>query len=149
MKSIPLLLVSLLFIACTPEHSKTEFIDVSERGYSNSAEIDLGGSKMVILSGQIAVNTKGEIVGINDFEKQADQVFRNISSLVEKSGGSMDDLVKIDCYFTDISKLGTFRKVRDRYINPEAPPTSTAMQIDQLVHKDLMIEIAATAVIKK
>lgn len=149
MRTVFLILFSLLFLACAPETRDTRYIDVSERGYSHSVEIDLGSSKMVVLSGQIAVNADGKIVGVNDFEEQTDQVFRNIRALVEKSGGTMDDVVKIDCYFTDISKLAEFRKVRDRYINLKTPPTSVAVEVNQLVNKELMIEIGAVAVIGK
>ncbi|MGS2738384.1 RidA family protein [Sinomicrobium sp. M5D2P17] len=149
MKIIYLCILSLLLLSCTSPKSKTRFIDVSERGYSHSVEIDMGTSKMVILSGQIAVDEEGKIVGTDNFEKQTDQVFRNIKSLVEKSGGTMDNLIKIDCYFTDISRLADFRKIRDRYINAETPPTSTAVEVTRLINGDLMIEIGAIAVIEK
>lgn len=109
----------------------------------------MGTSKMIMLFGQIAVDKEELIEGINNLEKQTDQVFRNIKSLVEKSGGTMDDLIKIDCYFMDLSRLTDFRKVRDRYINPETPPTSTAVEVTRLINEDLMIEIAAVAVIEK
>ena len=48
------------------------------RGYSHAAVIDLGNCKMVILSGQVALDQKGNLVGANDIVKQTEQVFRNI-----------------------------------------------------------------------
>ena len=123
------------------------FIEVSPRGYSQSVEIDNGISKTIIISGQVPLNSKGEIVGLNDLEKQTEKVFENIQALIEKSGGSMKDLVNIDCYFTDISKISEFRKARDKFINLQNPPASTAVQVERLVNPDFLIEINAMAVV--
>lgn len=129
--------------------ASVRFIDPSPRGYSQSVEYSSGDSKMVFISGQVAVNEKGEIVGINDLEKQTDQVFKNIKAQVEKAGGTMDDIVRIGCYFTDLSKIAEFRKARDRYINLENPPASIAVEVKRLVNEDFLIEVDAVAVITK
>ncbi|RYD84575.1 MAG: RidA family protein, partial [Sphingobacteriales bacterium] len=47
-------------------------------GYSHAAAIDLGSSTMVIISGQVALDSSGKLVGAGDIEKQTRQVFGNI-----------------------------------------------------------------------
>jgi len=64
-------------------------------GYSHAAVIDLGNCKMVILSGQVALDAKGNLTGANDIGKQTEQVFQNIKSILEAAGGNMSHLVKL------------------------------------------------------
>ncbi|MXV50722.1 RidA family protein [Pedobacter sp. HMF7647] len=116
-------------------------------GYSQSAEINLGNCKMLIISGQVALNSKGELVGAGNMRKQADQVFKNIRSIVDQAGGSLSDLVKISFFVTDLSQLKSIREVRNEYINLKNPPASTLIQVKSLFRDDLMIEIEATAIL--
>jgi reactive intermediate/imine deaminase len=119
------------------------------RGYSHAAVIDLGNCKMVIMSGQVAFDPKGNLVGGNDIAKQTEQVFRNIKSIVEAAGGKMDHLVKLGYFTTDVSRLGDVRTIRDQFINTKTPPASTLVQVNKLFREDVLIEIEATAVIPK
>jgi enamine deaminase RidA (YjgF/YER057c/UK114 family) len=144
-----LFLLLLVTISCKTRRSQAnlKFVDVSPRGYSQSVEIINDNSKMIFISGQVPLNAEGDIVGLNDLEKQTEQVFENIKTLVEKSGGTMKDIVNIECYFTDISRIAAFRKARDKYIDRKNPPTSTAVQVERLVNPDFLIEINAVAVV--
>jgi enamine deaminase RidA (YjgF/YER057c/UK114 family) len=47
-------------------------------GYSHAIKIDLGNCKMLIISGQVAIDNKGNVIGKGDFGKQTEQVFQNI-----------------------------------------------------------------------
>ncbi len=134
---------------CTPgeTNSKLKFIDPSSRGYSQSVQFSTSNAKMVFISGQVPVDTTGELVGKDDLEEQTEQVFKNIEAQVRKAGGTMNDVVKIDCYFTDISEISSFRIARDKYINLKKPPASTAVQVEQLINEEFLIEIDAVAVI--
>ena len=126
-----------------------KFNDVSPRGYSQSVEINNKVSKIIYISGQVPINSDGELVGFNNLELQTEQVFKNIKSQVEKAGGKIDDLINIDCYFTDISRIAEFRIARDKFINLKKPPANTAVEVKRLIHNDFMIEINAVAVIEK
>jgi enamine deaminase RidA (YjgF/YER057c/UK114 family) len=119
------------------------------KGYSHSVEIDLGNCKMLIISGQVALDHKGSLIGKDDLARQTEQVFLNIRNIVSASGGTMDDLVKIGVYMTDITRVQVFRDIRDRFINPQAPPTSSLVEVSKLFRDDLLIEIEATAIIPK
>jgi 2-iminobutanoate/2-iminopropanoate deaminase len=119
------------------------------RGYSHAAVIDLGNCKMVILSGQVALDPKGALTGANDLGKQTEQVFQNIKNILEAAGGNMNHLVKLGYFTTDVSRLQDIRTIRDRFINTKNPPASTLVQVNKLFRDDVLIEIEATAIIPK
>jgi enamine deaminase RidA (YjgF/YER057c/UK114 family) len=97
-----MLLIPLLFFCkmgwCQRDSSTAKFLNpplvATPRGYSQAAVIDLGTARMVIISGQVAFDKQGQLVGAGDFSAQAEQVFSNIKSIVESAGGTMDDLVR-------------------------------------------------------
>ena len=119
----------------------------SPKGFSQAAEIDLGTCKMLLISGQVAFDQQGNLIGKANFSEQATQVFNNIKSIVEAQGGKMNNLVKINIYLTDIGQLATFREIRDQFINIKAPPASTLVQVNQLFRDDVLLEVDATAII--
>ena len=118
-------------------------------GYSHAAEIDLGKSKMLIISGQVALDAEGRVVGEKNFEQQAEQVFKNIKAIIEHSGGTMNDLVKTTIYLRDVSNIVRFREIRNKYINANNPPASTLVEVTDLARDEFLLEVEATAVILK
>ncbi len=118
-------------------------------GYSHSAEIDLGTCIMLIVSGQVPVDKQGNLVGKGNLGKQAEQVFLNIKSIVEEAGGTMENVVRTGVYMVDLAQTQLFRDVRNKFINPQKPPTSTLVQVSKLFSDDWLIEIEATAIIPK
>lgn len=119
------------------------------RGYSHAAVVDLGNCKMVIMSGQVALDAKGNLVGAGEIGKQTEQVFQNIKSIVEAAGGNMNHVVKLGYFAADISRIQDIRTIRDKFINTKAPPASTLVQVNKLFRDDVLIEIEATAIIPK
>lgn len=117
------------------------------KGYSHAAEVNLGTCKMLIMSGQVAIDNKGNLVGKGDFNKQAEQVLQNIKNIVESAGGNMNDVVKLGFYVVDINQVPTLRLVRDKFINLKTPPTSTLVQVNKLFRDDILLEVEATAII--
>src|SRR6267378_2575183 len=65
-------------------------------GYSHIAKVNSG--TIVYLSGQVASDASGKVVGEGDFEAQVEQVFRNLKIAVEAAGGTMADIVKLNYY---------------------------------------------------
>lgn len=148
------LLSVLVCLLCFDVFSQTVTLKNPEgvakpKGYSHAAEIDLGKSKMLIISGQVAMDAEGRVVGMNNFEQQADQVFKNIKTIVESSGGTMNDVVKFTFYLRDVSNIVKVREVRDRYVNTATPPASTLVEVSDLFRDEFLLEIEATAVIPK
>jgi len=119
------------------------------KGYSQAAVVELGHARMIILSGQIAVDKDGQLVGKADMEAQTRQVFNNIRNIVASEGGSMNDVVKLSYFVTDVSQIQYVRKVRDEFVNKQKPPASTLVQVSRLFRDDLLLEVEATAIIPK
>ncbi|ASK30517.1 endoribonuclease L-PSP [Chryseobacterium sp. T16E-39] len=121
----------------------------SIKGLSQSVSIDCGASNMILLSGQVPLDEKGNLVGIDNLEKQTEQIFKNIEIILKEYGGTGKDIVKLGIFITDISKTPDFRKVRDLHINLQNPPVSSLVEVSKLFRDDVLIEVEATAVIKK
>lgn len=119
------------------------------KGYSQTVSVDLGTCTMLVLSGQVAFDKNGNLVGKDDLTKQTEQIFSNIKSIVEDAGGSMNQLIKINFYILDVSKIQSVRNVRDKFVNTNQPPASTLVQVSKLFRDDVLIEIEATAIISK
>ncbi|HFK5552926.1 TPA: RidA family protein [Elizabethkingia anophelis] len=117
------------------------------KGFSQVVEVPLGASRMLILSGQVPVNQKGEVVG-SDIRTQSRQVFQNIQSVLEYCGANFNDIVKLGIFTTDISKIAEFREVRDQFINTANPPASSLLEVKGLFRKDVFIEVEVTAIVK-
>lgn len=115
-------------------------------GLSQSVSIDCGTSRMILLSGQVPLDSKGNLVG-NNVEEQSHQIFKNIENILKEYEGTGKDIVKLVIFITDISKTPDFRKVRDKYVNLQNPPVSSLIEVSRLFRDDVLIEVEATAVI--
>ena len=116
--------------------------------YSQVAEVT--GGKIVFIAGQVGVGADGKLVG-SDFKAQVEQAFKNIRSAVEAAGGTMSSLVKTNYYVAesvDPKEMPALREIRDRYIDTQAPPTSTFVIVKRLANPDYLVEIEAVAVVK-
>lgn len=119
-------------------------------GYSQVAEIHSG--KLVFIAGQVALDKAGNLVGKDDFRAQVQQVFENLKAAVASSGGSFNDVVKLNFYCAesvDPAQIPAVREVRDKYVNTANPPTSTFVVVKRLVRPEWMIEVEAVAVVKQ
>jgi enamine deaminase RidA (YjgF/YER057c/UK114 family) len=117
-------------------------------GYSHVAEVTRG--KIIYVSGQVARDESGELVGEDDFPSQVEQVFRNVNIAVEAAGGTFANIVKLNYYCVDTvaqSLLPVVREIRDRFINTENPPASTFVVVRRLVRPEWLIELEAIAVV--
>ena len=117
-------------------------------GYSHVAEVSAG--KTVYIAGQIALDRNGQTVGPDNFAAQVQQVFENLNEAVKAAGGTFHDVVKVNCFLADRverSQIPALREIRDRYVNPQAPPVSTLLFVRGLVREEWLIEVEAVAVI--
>ena len=114
--------------------------------YSHVVRVETGDAVWLHISGQIAVDVDGAIVGRGDMRAQTEQVFENLKAILAAHGATFGDLVKINTFVTTLDDLIGMREVRSRYL-PSDLPASTAVQVVALVVPDAMIEIDAVAVI--
>src|SRR5262249_23522681 len=114
-------------------------------GYTHVIEVT-GPAKTVYISGQIAFDKDGKVVGAGDMKAQAEQVFKNLQAALTAAGAKFSDVVKMNTYVTDIEQAPAVREVRARYFGTTAP-ASTFVQVAKLVRPELMIEIEVIAVV--
>jgi reactive intermediate/imine deaminase len=105
------------------------------------------GSHMVFVSGQIALDVQGNIVGVEDMEVQAVQVFENLKAALAEANATFDHVVKLTYFVVDISQMQVIREVRARYLSAEHLPASSAVEVRRLVLPELLLEVEAIAVL--
>jgi reactive intermediate/imine deaminase len=99
------------------------------------------------VSGQVGWDREGNIVGKGDAAVQARRCFEGMKALVEAGGGTMDDIVKVNMYLTNVADAAGIRAVRQEFFR--APfPAWTTVAVSALVHPDLLVEIEAIAELK-
>lgn len=113
-------------------------------GYSH---VVAGTGRLIAISGQVALDESGQLVGPGDPEAQARQVFENLRRCLLAADATFDDVVKLTFFLTDLAVLPAVRAIRDEYVNTARPPASTAVQVVGLVLPGLMLEIEAFALI--
>jgi len=97
---------------------------------------------LLFVSGNVAVDGSGNLVGGSDCEAQSRQVMANIRAIVEAAGGKMEDVAKITCFITDISNYGGYAKVRSETW-PSSPPASSTVVVAGLVRPEYLVEVEA------
>jgi reactive intermediate/imine deaminase len=104
--------------------------------------------QLVFVSGQVAYNHQGEIIGKGDIRAQTRQVLENIKVALETAGATLQDITKVTVFVTDMTHLAQIHEVRAEYWpDPQHYPASTLVEVKSLVHPDLLIEIEAFAVL--
>lgn len=116
-------------------------------GFSHVARTT--GRTTLSVSGQVAYDSEGGIVGVGDLAAQTDQVYRNIQTALAAHGATMNDIVKTTLFVRDLSpdKAIVIRRVRAAYISSDKPPASTMVGVSSLAKPELLLEVEATAVI--
>ena len=114
-------------------------------GYTHVVEVS-GPAKTIYISGQIALDRNGNLVGGADMKAQAEQVFKNLEAALAAAGAKFSDVVKMNTYTTDMSQVQAVRDVRNRYFG-NVTPASTLVQVVHLARPDLLLEVEAIAVV--
>ncbi|HXW28371.1 MAG TPA: RidA family protein [Xanthobacteraceae bacterium] len=119
--------------------------EVFQPPFPYSLGIAAQGKRTIYVAGQVALNAKGELVGKDDPEAQARQVFTNVKAVLAVTGANMDNVVKITMIIkngADFPKIGGVRKEFFK----EPYPASTAF-IAPLLNPDWLVEVEAVAVV--
>jgi 2-iminobutanoate/2-iminopropanoate deaminase len=114
-------------------------------GFSQAWRVD-GVSALVFISGQAPVSADGQLVGANDFEAQTRQVLENLVTVVEEAGATLDNVVKLTVFLTDMGKLQEYTQIKREVFQGE-PPASTAVEVRALARPEMLVEVEALAVL--
>ena len=109
--------------------------------------------KLVYISGQVPVDSKGQVISAEDFEAQVDQVFSNLNHILETAGASFRDVVKLGTFLTRSSDIPAFGRKRTSFFSDffseDEFPASTLVVVSGLADPRYLVEIEAYATIPK
>jgi enamine deaminase RidA (YjgF/YER057c/UK114 family) len=109
-----------------------------------SQVIEVAAPRTVFISGQVAVDASGQLVGAGDIAAQTRQVFRNLGAALAASGLGFEHVVKLSTFLAKMSDLEGYREVRRELLPDGALPTSTTVQA-RLVDDRFLVEVEAVA----
>lgn len=133
-------------------HTINEAYDYAKpSSFSRALRLDLGGYKVLLISGTASVNEEGKPEHIGDFKAQLWRTYVNITNLLEAEGMTWHDVVRTTNYLRDIERdYDEFNKIRTSFyswlgLNPL--PASTGIQA-RLCWETLLVEIEVYAICK-
>jgi 2-iminobutanoate/2-iminopropanoate deaminase len=116
------------------------------RGGAFSAGVEAPAGRTVYVSGQVSMDAEGNVVGEGDVGAQTEKVLENVATVLEAAGGSLDDVVKVTVFITDMGHYDGIHEVRRRFFR-EPYPASSMVEVSALIDPRLLVEVEAVAVI--
>jgi enamine deaminase RidA (YjgF/YER057c/UK114 family) len=113
-------------------------------GYSHAVRVTEG--ELLFLSGQVAWDETGEIVGVGDPGAQTRQVFHNLRVILQSVSADLDAITKLTVYVTSFDWFEELMSIRGELF-PDAAPASSLIQVAGLVLPEFLIEVDAVAAI--
>jgi enamine deaminase RidA (YjgF/YER057c/UK114 family) len=132
----------------------------AEKQFINPKELSAPGSythvvtvnqgKLIFVSGQVALNKQGEVVGKGDLRAQATQVYENLKVALAAVGATFADVVKVNTYVVNYkpADAAIIREIRSKYNVPERLPASTLIGVQALAREDFLIEVEVIAAVR-
>ncbi len=104
------------------------------------------GGTLLFIAGQLAVGSKGEVVGKGDFGAQFRQVFKNLGDVLKGMGCDYGSVIKFTTYLVHSQDIELFMAERAKLfpkLFKSAFPPNTLLIVDRLVKEDFVIEVEA------
>lgn len=115
--------------------------------YSQAVRVKAG--ELVYIAGQIALDTKGRLVGKGDAAAQTRQIFANLGKILEGVGASFNHVVEFTTYVVGRDSMRGFMQARTELFPAMYPerdyPPNTLLIVDGLVREEYLVEIKAVA----
>ena len=114
----------------TPTHTRIRMFNTKQTYPNQTLDNDLcqavRAGNTVYFSGQIPLDpATGDIVGAGDVEAQARRAFDNLKAVAEAAGGSLDKVVRLGLYLTDLGEFAKVNAVMQDYFQAPYPARST------------------------
>jgi enamine deaminase RidA (YjgF/YER057c/UK114 family) len=142
----------VLILNCAPTHCvKSERFNPPgmwrPNGRAFSQGVVQGEGSVVHVTGQVAWDEHGEVVGAGDVGTQMDKAIDNIRTVLDEVGGTLADIVSLTIYFLDRADLPVIQRVRARHFPAETAPASILVQVPGLVVPEFLVELVPIAVV--
>ena len=115
--------------------------------YSHVARMAPG--EIAFIAGQVAIDAKGNPVGVGDLAAQVNQVFENIGKILKDLGTDFEQVVQFTTYLTSADSIPTWMSARSALFPKLFPggkyPPNTLLMVDRLVKPEFLIEVEAIA----
>jgi 2-iminobutanoate/2-iminopropanoate deaminase len=108
--------------------------------------VEAGG--FLYTSGMLPVNADGELVGTGDVVRQSEQVLDNVGAVLQATGATFGDVVRVGLYVRDMADRELINTVRRRYFG-DARPASTLVEVSALAIPEALVEIEAVALLPR
>lgn len=119
-------------------------------GYAHAVTVT---GTVAFVSGQVAVDARGCVVGVDDLAAQTRQALGNLHHIIRGLGANWSDVVKFTWFVIDASEVQTIRDVRDEILRPvlgDVPnPASTLVQVAALFGPDFLVEVEAVVAVPR
>lgn len=103
--------------------------------------------RLAFVSGQIAIDGDGHLIGAGDLRAQTEQSMRNLQAILATLGADWTDVVRLSWYVVDASTVQVIRDVRDEFLRPilgdRVNPASTLIQVAALFRPEFLVEVDA------
>ena len=129
----------------TAQPTTARFLNQSPHGFSNVVVVP--GGRLVFITGQMALDGDGKLVGPGDLPAQIEQAFKNIATALEAVGADFSHVVKLTVLSVEdfTSHMYAYGEIRDRFVTTENPPASAVILAPKLVFEGALVDIAAIA----
>lgn len=103
--------------------------------------------QLAFVSGQVALDAAGQVVGVGDLRAQTTQALSNLGAILHALGADWADVVRLGWYVLDASEVQVIRDARDEAIRPSLGsrpnPASSLVQVAALVRPEFLVEVDA------
>jgi len=101
---------------------------------------------LIWVSGTVAADDNGNIVGLNDVATQVEFIIQKIEKHLARAGATLKDVVRTRLFVTDISKWEEIGKAHGKFFM-DIKPVTTMVEVRALIHPDYLIEMDMDVII--
>jgi len=113
--------------------------------YSNGILVSLENANMIFVTGQVAQDNQGQVISPNNALEQTKFIFGHISEILKDADMTLDDVVKVQIFVTNMDDSSQVSKIRDEMLI-NSKPASTMIEVNRLVKEGCCVEIEVIAI---
>jgi enamine deaminase RidA (YjgF/YER057c/UK114 family) len=113
-------------------------------GYTHAV---VASGRTAYISGQVALDESGQLVGAGDLRAQTEQSLRNLEKILGELGATWSDVIRYTWFVVGEHDLQVIRDVRDEFLGEAPKPGSSLIKVAGLFRPDVLIEVEAVVAV--